>query len=129
MDTEVECDKIYSELEAWFEMLKNAYESKAITEDEGRNLAELSRMILNYLTRKLPHSIAERMVNTVGGKVLKLQQDHWFEDGQKVGEKTGEARMAKLIKAITPGSEDYETALDGTEEERMKLYEKYGILS
>ena len=123
MDKSSECDKIYKELEEWFGRLKNAYESSEITEDEGRNLAELSRMILNHLTRKLPHSIAERMVSTVGGKVLELQQDRWLEEGIKEGEE----RMRRLIKAIPQGSEDYELALNSSEEVRQKLYEKYAL--
>ena len=135
MDKSSECDKIYKELEEWFGRLKNAYESSEITEDEGRNLAELSRMILNHLTRKLPHSIAERMVSTVGGKVLELQQDRWLEEGIQIGEergikigkKEGEERMSRLIKAIPQDSKDYELALNSTEKVRQKLYEKYGL--
>ena len=46
-------------------------------------------MIMNYITRKMKHETAERMVSTVGGQVLKLNEDVWFEDGRKAGREEG----------------------------------------
>ena len=89
LETKEECDKIYRELCAWFQRLEDAYESGEITEDEGRKLAELSRVILNHITRKLAHETAERMVDTVGGKVLELQEDRWLKQGREEGMKQG----------------------------------------
>ena len=84
LETEDEYDKIISELERWFERLRKAYEGEEITEDEGRKLAELSRMILNHMTQRLEHRMAERMVKTVGGKVLELQEDRWLRQGMEM---------------------------------------------
>ncbi|MCR5674389.1 MAG: hypothetical protein K6G16_01640, partial [Lachnospiraceae bacterium] len=85
LETKDEYDKIFTELVQWFHRLEGACESREITEDEGRKLAELSRMILNHITRKMQHEQAERMVSTVGGKVLELQEDRWFAQGREEG--------------------------------------------
>ena len=127
LDSDEECARIYSELEDWFGRLKKAYENREISEDDGRKLAEISRVVLNALTMKLPHDIAERMVSTVGGKVLELQEDRWLKQGAEIGRKQGEDKALKLIKATEPGSDDYNLALNGTSEERQRLYKKYGI--
>ena len=123
LESDKECARIYSELDKWFTRLKKAYENREISEDDGRKLAEISRVVLNALTMKLPHDIAERMVSTVGGKVLELQEDRWL----KQGEEKGENKAMRLIKATIPGSDDYNLALNGTSEERQRLYKKYGI--
>ncbi len=140
LDSDEECARIYAELEDWFGRLKKAYENREISEDDGRKLAEISRVVLNALTMKFPHDIAERMVGTVGGKVLELQEDRWLkqgaeigrkqgeEIGRKQGEEIGEDKLARLIKVIEPGSDDYSLALNGTSEDRQKLYKKYGIV-
>ena len=81
LEEKTECDKIYYELTGWFGRLENAYKSGDITEDEGRKLAEISRIIMSHITRKLRREIAERMVNTMGGRVLELQEDRWLAEG------------------------------------------------
>ena len=53
LEEKTECDKIYYELTGWFGRLENAYKSGDITEDEGRKLAEISRIIMSHITRKL----------------------------------------------------------------------------
>ena len=35
--------------------------------------------------------------------------------------------LAALLKKLTPGSDEFDRALNGTQEERVALYEKYGI--
>ena len=47
--------------------------------------------------------------------------------GEERGLKIGEDRLAALLRKLTPGSEDYLKALNGTSEERAKLYLKYGV--
>ena len=41
--------------------------------------------------------------------------------GEERGLKVGEDRLAALLRKLTPGSEDYLKALNGTSEERAKL--------
>ena len=49
------------------------------------------------------------------------------EDARREGEKNGADMLAALLKKLTPGSDEFDRALNGTQEERVALYEKYGI--
>ena len=49
------------------------------------------------------------------------------EDARREGEKNGADMLATLLKKLTPGSDEFDRALNGTQEEREALYEKYGI--
>ena len=51
----------------------------------------------------------------------------FVESIRRASEKVGEDRLAALLQKLTPGSEDYLKALNGTSEERAKLYLKYGV--
>ena len=51
-----------------------------------------------------------------------------IEDGKIEGREEGENMLAKLIKLLTPGSKDFDKALNGTAAERKKLYKKYKII-
>ena len=51
-----------------------------------------------------------------------------FEDGKIEGREEGEKLLAKLIKLLTPGTKEYDKALNGTTAERKKLYKKYKII-
>ena len=82
-----EYDKIYSELKAYYGRFLKACETGALSEDDTRNLAELSKIILYHITRKLDSDLKERMVALLGGQVLELRQDIWFKDGFRHGEK------------------------------------------
>lgn len=64
-----------------------ACEAGLLSEDDTRNLAELSKIILSHITRKLDSDLKERMVALLGGQVLELRQDIWFKDGFRHGEK------------------------------------------
>ena len=83
----VEYDRIYSELKEYFDRLMKACEAGLLSEDDTRNLAELSKIILYHITRKLDSDLKERMVALLGGQVLELRQDIWFKDGFRHGEK------------------------------------------
>jgi len=43
------------------------------------------------------------------------------------GMEKGEDMIIALLKKLTPGSEDYNKALNASPEERRELYKKYGI--
>ena len=47
--------------------------------------------------------------------------------GMAQGMEKGENKLAELIKKLTPGSDDFIRALNGTATERKELYIKYGI--
>lgn len=84
-----EYDRIYVELKEYFERLTTMCDTGRITEDETRKLAELSRIILNYITVDLDNEIRERMVSVVGGQVLELQEDRWLKEGMEIGIEKG----------------------------------------
>ncbi len=50
-----------------------------------------------------------------------------LEEGHAEGRREGAARLASLIMKLTPGTDEYQTALTGSEEARRALYEKYGV--
>ena len=81
-----EYDRIYSELNEYFARLREAYENDVISEDNARKLAELSRVIFNHIARQLAPNIRERMVSTMRGHVLELQEDRWLKQGEEKGE-------------------------------------------
>ncbi|WP_035768121.1 hypothetical protein [Butyrivibrio sp. NC2002] len=67
--------------------------------------------------------------DNVGGKMdmCKAMQE-LIQDGKEEGIKEGEDRLAKLLRLLTPGSEEFDKALNAGEEDRMKLYKKYNII-
>ncbi len=109
---------------------------------------ERLRDIINTRNDKTMHVDTADMINTYlgaristknakGGRVKvcqglqELMEDERNEgrnEGRIEGRNEGANMLAKLVRMLTPGSEDYEKALDGDEQERIKLYKKYGIL-
>ena len=49
------------------------------------------------------------------------------EEGIGKGIEKGENKLADLLKKLTPGSADFDKALNATSAERKELYRKYGI--
>ena len=47
--------------------------------------------------------------------------------GRAEGMAKGEDMVIALLRKLTPGSEDYDKALNASAEERKELYKKYGI--
>ena len=84
-----EYDRIYTELKNCYDRFMKACETKVLSEDDTRNLAELSRIILNYVTRKLDSDLKGRLVTLLEGQVIELRQDIWFKDGFRQGKKEG----------------------------------------
>ncbi len=122
LESESEYDKIYIELKQWFRRLKEAYEGDEITEDEGQKLAKISRLILNQITQKLEHSMAERAlcvrwthvsddrsgeVSAVGGKELELPGDREIIAAIKKGLRQGrEEERGKLEKRMRESAKE-----------------------
>ena len=70
--------------------------------------------------------------NAKGGQLnmcqaLKEIMEDERTEGRAEGRAEGADMLASLLKAITPGSKDYDKALNATDAERKKLYKKYGI--
>ena len=64
-------------------------------------------------------------------EVLKIVAEDARREGEKngkeIGKEIGADMLAALLKKLTPGSDEFDRALNGTQEEREALYEKYGI--
>ena len=70
-----------------------------------------------------------RAVGLQEGRAAGLEEGHavGLQEGRAEGRREGAARLASLIMKLTPGTDEYQTALRGSEEARRALYEKYGI--
>lgn len=60
------------------------------------------------------------------GRVKGRKEGH--KKGLKEGIAEGESLIIRLLHILTPGSAVYDEALNGTSDERKKLYKKYGII-
>ena len=60
-------------------------------------------------------------------EVLKIVAEDARREGEKNGKEIGADMLAALLKKLTPGSDEFDRALNGTQEEREALYKKYGI--
>ena len=64
-------------------------------------------------------------------EILKIVAEDARREGEKngkiIGEKRGTEMVLSLLKKLTPGSDEFDRALNGTQEEREALYKKYGI--
>ncbi|MCR5118681.1 MAG: hypothetical protein K6B44_03560 [Lachnospiraceae bacterium] len=61
-------------------------------------------------------------------ETMELFRKEGREEGIKEGREEGSNLLAKLIRVLTPGSKDYEDALNGTYETRQELFKKYNIV-
>lgn len=48
---------------------------------------------------------------------------------KREGKEDGAEMLAKLLKKLDPGSDEFNRALNATEEERQALYKKYNIVA
>ena len=78
-------DKIISEMKVFAERLREACEDKKLSEDYTRELAAFYVEIMNATAIGLDNEKREGMVNTMGGKILKLKAEVWMEEGRKEG--------------------------------------------
>jgi len=64
-------------------------------------------------------------------EVLKIVAEDARREGEKngkeIGKEIGADMLATLLKKLTPGSDEFDRVLNGTQKEREALYEKYGI--
>ena len=59
---------------------------------------------------------------------IKEGREEGIKEGREDGREEGSNLLAKLIRVLTPGSKDYEDALNGTYETRQELFKKYNIV-
>ena len=59
---------------------------------------------------------------------IKEGREEGIKEGREEGREEGSNLLAKLIRVLTPGSKDYEDALNGTYETRQELFQKYNIV-
>lgn len=67
----------------------------------------------------------ELTLNLEGGKPKNMCE--MLDRVEARGMEKGEDMVIALLKKLTPGSEDYNKALNASPEERRELYKKYGI--
>jgi len=67
----------------------------------------------------------ELTLNLEGGKPKNMCE--MLDRVEAKGMEKGEDMVIALLKKLTPGSEDYNKALNASPEERRELYKKYGI--
>ena len=72
-------DKIAAELEKLASGLFQAWDKGKLSEREVYEMAAFSKLILQHITRNLDESIQERMVGTMGGRLLELETDKYFD--------------------------------------------------
>jgi hypothetical protein len=71
----------------------------------------------------------ELTLSAEGGKPKNMCEmlDRVEARGVEKGMAKGEDMVISLLRKLTPGSEDYNKALNASAEERRELYKKYGI--
>lgn len=62
-------------------------------------------------------------------EIMEEERTEGRNEGRIDGINEGADMLARLLKAIGPGSKDFDKALNATSAERMKLYKKYDILN
>ena len=72
-------DEIVAELEKLASGLFQAWDMGKLSEREVFETAAFSKLILQHITRNLDESIQERMVGTMGGRLLELETDKYFD--------------------------------------------------
>ena len=89
LESKVKYDKIISEMKVFADRLYKACEDKELSEDYTRELGNMYRDIAEAMAAGLDRDRREGMVNTMGGKILKLQAEMWMEEGMEKGIEKG----------------------------------------
>ena len=96
----------------------------------------MNEMPEDFVIRDLPvanKAEVRKMLETEYNEeeILKIVAEDARREGEKngkiIGEKRGTEMVLSLLKKLTPGSDEFDRALNGTQEEREALYKKYGI--
>ncbi len=105
---------------------------------ESGRLSARSRYVIMSMIKRVSEKLAMKYINVkekvgdfMGGRVVELDifkaEDAAKKQGISQGISRGADMFAALIKKLTPGTEEYEFALNATDEQRQELYKKYNI--
>ena len=121
-------------LQKWLAMIADVNDpvvAEAAADDEAlarirteiRSMAQ-DKEVQNMLTQEM----FERMDWASYGEEREEEgMQKGIEEGMQKGIEEGENKLADLLKKLTPGSADFDKALNATTAERKELYRKYGI--
>ena len=90
-----------------------------------------SGKVKDSYTKELEQEVAKVRTNEnwrMAYMTYEMKMDEEHRRGLEEGREEGENMIVKLLKLLTPGSQDYEDALNGTKEVREELYKKYNII-
>ena len=125
--------KFTSELGLALEVIQNSDDKNRLrdiieTREEYKDVDVSTIDIINtYTSANISKKEAEggrvNMCTAIQGMI-----DDGRIEGMREGQEKGENMLARLIKLLTPGSKDFDKAINGTSAERKKLYKKYKII-
>ena len=119
LESKAKYDKIISEMKVFADRLYKACEDKELSEDYTRELGNMYREIAEAMAAGLDDDRREGMVNTMGGKILKLQAEIWMEEGMEK-EKVNTEREKKRADEAEQRADEAEQRAD---EEKKRAVE------
>lgn len=108
------------------EFIKNSDNKKQLrdiinSKKEYKNVDEDTVDIINIFT----NTRISKDIRTRGGRINVCTAIQGLIDDGKI---EGENMLIKLLKRLTPGTKEYDKAINGTTADRKKLYKKYKII-
>lgn len=100
-------EQIQMDIEQMNQRLYELCEKGIITEVQLTDLVQLIQTIVKQITRKLDDEERERLVKSMGGKVLEMESDKILERGRRNGFNEGILRALKSLKERYPSEEVY----------------------
>ena len=73
-------------------------------------------------------ALIETQVRKARDEGIKQGEIKGEKKGEKKGQRKAEVLLTTLLKQLDPASEDFQTALNGTSEDRERLYTQYKIV-
>ena len=58
---------------------------------------------------------------------IKIGEENGKKIGKKIGKEIATEMLTSLMKKLSPGSDEFDRVINGTQEDREALYRKYGI--
>ena len=116
----LECEPIRTDLKRINEMLYELSISGEMPEIYVRDLVELTQTVLKQITRKLNDDERERIVKSMGGRVLEMESDRILERGRQEGRIEGIQEI--ILRAIDSLRENY-----SSDEVPIQLKKLFGL--
>ncbi len=121
-------EKFASELGLLLDFIHNSDDMKTLR-DIMNSRKEYQSVDVNTVNMINTYTKANiRIDNEVGGEInmCKAIQD-MVEEGRNEGRNEGADMLAALLQKLEPGTEDYNLAINGTSDDRDRLFKKYAI--